>query len=123
MNGKNHFFVCRDRFDHLRYTVQTFLVIYIGRPVHRHQYIEQRTQTRIVRNGVRVGSEGVTVYPGEQTIRLRVGEAERARLRGFEQMEQGIEMESPVEITFVVPAEKSTESASSTTRRGSRRNR
>jgi hypothetical protein len=92
------------------------------RQVHRHRYREQSTQTRIIRNGIRVGSERVTVYPGEQTIRLRIDEVERARLRGFGQRGHESETENPVEITFVVP-EKSAGSASGTTRRGSSRNR
>lgn len=93
------------------------------RQVHRHQYREQSTQTRIIRNGIRIGSERVSVYRGEQPKRLRIGEEVRARLRGFGQMDHTSKLESPIEITFMVPAEQGAEPANRTGRRGSRRNR
>jgi hypothetical protein len=82
------------------------------RQVHRHQYKEQSTQTRIIRNGIRVGSERVSIYRGERPKRLRIGEEEQAGLRGFGQMDHTSELESPIEITFVVPAEKRKDSGS-----------
>ena len=91
---------------------------------HRHQHSQQQNHVEhgeIFQTKLQIGEEQVSFYRVEQPYRRRAVDSQPRRLRGFGQRDRSPETDQPVEITFVVPVEKTAASATRRRGRGERR--
>lgn len=89
----------------------------------RIRHVDQHRQRETIRTRIRVGDERVTIYRRQKAAQRRELARERARMRCNNQLDRYSESDQPVEVTFVVPAEREDMFDAQRKRRGIRRNR
>ena len=96
------------------------------RSARRHRHSERlvpSSHSATIHTRIRIGEEQVSIFRREQPARRREIGRDGGKLRGFGQRDRSSELDQPLEITFVAPVEKASESARRPHRRDSRRRR